>query len=304
MYGYAHMTNLRAMAWAKALHIPVLVRAESQAGGVQRSATTTPIKEKALPWLFKQVDGFLAIGSENRAYYRRYGVSDERIWSMPYTVDNTFFQERIAQVRPERERLRASLGLTPGRPIILYVSKLTARKRAADLLDAYVRLSPDGKQEPIPYLLFVGSGETREALEAKAASFGWSSIRFLGFKNQSELPAFFDLCDVFVLVSENEQWGLVINEVMNAGKPVIVSEGVGAASDLVSDGKNGFIVPVGDVATLSNRLTRLTTAEGASDLTQEMGKCSRQRIDTWSFKEDLAGLEAAVTRLCSSGKME
>jgi glycosyltransferase involved in cell wall biosynthesis len=291
MHGYAHLTNLRAMAIAKMRGIPVLLRAESQAGSAQRTRGTRQIKEAGLRLLLRQASAFLAIGSRNRAYYERYGVPPQRIFSMPYAVDNAFFQARVAEARERREAFRASLNLTPGRPIILFASKFIARKRAGDLLEAYRRLSQEGTREPEPYLLFIGEGEERATLEAKARETGWSSIRFLGFKNQTELPAYFDLCDVFVLASEREPWGLIVNEVMNAGKPVIVSEGVGSADDLVRNGENGYIVPVGDITALTNALRRIT-ADPA--LQQRMGDCSKEIIDRWSFYEDRIGLEQAL----------
>ena len=86
---------------------------------------------------------------------------------------------------------------------------------------------------------------------------GWDSIKFLGFKNQTELPAYYDLCDVFVLPSVYEPWGLVVNEVMNAGRAVIVSDQVGCGPDLVRPGENGYIFPAGDIAGLCGALKNI-----------------------------------------------
>jgi glycosyltransferase involved in cell wall biosynthesis len=237
------------------------------------------------------VDAFLAIGTRNAEYYRFYGVPEDRIFHMPYAVDNAFFRRRAAEARLYREHLRANLGLSRERPVILFASKLQKRKRPWDLLEAYRRLSPDGNSEPIPYLLFVGDGEERERLQRAVRELGWSSVRFLGFVNQTELPAFYDLADVFVLPSEREPWGLVVNEVMNAAKPVIVSDQVGAAWDLVKEGENGFIVPVGDVETLADRIRRLTVDRA---LAERMGAASARRIAVWDFEADLAGLITAL----------
>lgn len=291
MHGYAHSTNLRALHAAKSMNIKVLIRAESQAGSALRAPGTRDVKETLLRALLAQIDGFLCIGSLNRAYYQNYGVPESKLFSMPYAVDNAFFQARALDAHPQREALRAKLDLQPGRPIILFASKFVARKRAGDLLEAYARLSPDGKREPVPYLLFVGDGEQRLQLETRAATLGWQSIRFLGFKNQTELPALYDLCDVFALPSEREPWGLVVNEVMNAGKPLVVTDGVGSAPDLVRDGDNGFIVPVGDVAALSDRLWQMTAFP---DKAQRMGKASRRIIENWSFRENVEGLLHAL----------
>jgi glycosyltransferase involved in cell wall biosynthesis len=137
----------------------------------------------------------------------------------------------------------------------------------------------------------VGDGELRPKLEARVRELGWSSVRLPGFKNQTELPRYYDLCDVFVLPSEREPWGLVINEVMNAGKPVIVSDRVGAGPDLVRDGQNGFVVPVGDIDALADRLDVLTRSP---ETALKMGAKSRERIASWDFEADLRGLLAAL----------
>jgi len=117
---------------------------------------------------------------------------------------------------------------------------MNMRKRPSDLLDAYVCVSPDSQSEPRLYFLYAGDGEMRRELEGKAATTGWKSIRFLGFLNQSELPAYYDLCDAFVMPTVFEPWGFVVNEVLNAGKPVIGSDQVGCRPDLVCDGVNGL----------------------------------------------------------------
>jgi len=290
LHDYAQGTKLRALLAARALGVPVILRCESHLQSHPRSIARRAAKAILLRLLFRGVDAFLAIGAANRGYYLHYGVSPERIFMVPYAVDNHFFRcgaERAASARAE---LRAELALEPGRPVILYAAKLIAAKRPHDLLDAYLKLSADGC-EPRPYLLLVGDGAQRRSLELRARATGWRSIRFCGFIGQQELPRYYDLCDVFVLPSEFEPWGLVVNEAMNAGKPVVVTDRVGAAADLVRDGVNGFVVPARNVARLSASLGRL-----ADDplLRVRMGAASRSIIEHWDFEADLAGLLQAL----------
>ncbi len=291
LHGYAHQANLRALLIAKSLGLKVLLRGESHLMSHHRSPMKIWLKKVSFPKLFKLIDGFLAIGSLNKQYYLHYNVPNNRIFWMPYAVDNDFFQKRVEQSRPYRERLRLELGLKLDRPIILFASKLTQRKRARDLLEAYVRLSPDGSQEPRAYLIFIGDGEQRLELESRVKSLGWSSIKLLGFKNQSELPLYYDLCDVFVLPSEYEPWGLVVNEVMNAGKAIILSDHVGCGPDLLRDGENGFVFPVGNIDLLAERLKRIIYTP---QLMQRMGEASRKIIATWNFEADVHGLRQAL----------
>jgi glycosyltransferase involved in cell wall biosynthesis len=285
--GYAQQSVLRALAMAKLLGQVVLLRGDSHLMSANRSPARAWLKRRALPKLFRSIDGFLAVGTLNREYYRHYGVSEERIFHVPNAVDNDFFRAKAGEARKTREAFRAELGLQPGRPVILYASKLQAVKRPGDLLEAYRQLGGVASREPAPYLLLVGDGELRPSLEVSARDMGWSSIRFLGFKNQTELPRFYDLADVLVLPSQSETWGLVVNEVMNAGKPVIVSDRVGAAPDLVRDGENGFVAPVGQVGILADRLARLTSDR---TLASRMGQESLTRISSWNFEADAAGL--------------
>jgi glycosyltransferase involved in cell wall biosynthesis len=235
------------------------------------------------------------VGARNREYYRSYGVPAERIFMMPYAVDNASFQAAAARAHPSRELLRTSLGLPPGCPVILYASKFQSHKRTQDLLEAFIRMSPDGRKASPAALLFVGDGEERPALERRISALGWnsiqSSIQILGFRNQSELPALFDLCDIFVLPSAVEPWGLVINEVMNAGKAIVASDRVGAVPDLVRDGINGFVFPAGDVDALRDRLQRLVADPM---LTQNMGHASLRLVGSHNFAADRDGLLQAL----------
>ena len=116
-------------------------------------------------------------------------------------------------------------------------------------------------------------------------------MRFLGFKNQSELPAYYDLCEVFVLPSVFEPWGLVVNEVMNAGRAVIVSDQVGCAPDLVRHGENGFIFQAGNLADLAQALTKVLENQ---EICRLMGQNSRKIIGEWSLEADVRGLKSAL----------
>ncbi len=290
VHGWGHWSHVHAAFKANDLGVRVLLRGEAGSHLPPGSGLKQLVKQALLRRLFNRVDAFLAIGTRNREFYEAHGIGAGRIFPMPYAVDNEFFQKEARKAAVEREVLRASLGLEHDRPVVLYASKLTERKHPIDLVEAYARLSTDGKTEPRPYLLFVGDGEQRSSLEARARTLGWRSILFLGFKNQTELPKFYDLCDVFVLPSFNESWGLVVNEVMNAGKAVIVSDQVGAGADLVHAGNNGAVFTAGNVGELAQALAFVIQ----DDRYVEMGKHSLEAINRWGFREDIAGLRQAL----------
>ncbi|NYF80894.1 glycosyltransferase family 4 protein [Granulicella arctica] len=291
VHGYATVNAMHGILAANALGIPVLLRAESWLRDRVRGSVKLALKNLFLAGLKRLVDATLPIGTLNTEYWRHYFGDDFRQFLMPYAVDNGYFQQRSLEAKAGRAELLAELNLDPARPVILFASKLQHRKHCDDLLEAYLRLSPGEGIEPLPYLVIVGDGEARGALEQRAAEAGFESIRFCGFRNQSELPRYFDIASVFVLPSRHEPWGLIVNEVMNAGRAVIISDDVGCQPDLITDGVQGAIFPVRDVDALTDALRRvLATPETAI----AMGERAREHILRWSFEEDVRGLRTAL----------
>jgi glycosyltransferase involved in cell wall biosynthesis len=291
VHGYNHVAILIALARSTLIGVPVLFRGEGHRLAQMQTSLKRRLKNAIFRRVAREVSAFLAIGSMNRAYYEALGVESSRIFHVPYAVDNDAFQREAAKARVSRDEFRANLGLSADRPVILYVSKLQKRKRPMDLLSAYARLSPNGIDQPPADLIFVGEGEERSSLEKAIKALGWNSVHLLGFRNQDELPRFYDLCDVFVLPSEREPWGLVVNEVMNAGKPVICSSEVGAAYDLIEEDKNGFVYPVGDVAQLSQRIEFVLQSKARCE---EMGAASLKKIAHWGYLQDVEGIVKAA----------
>ncbi len=294
VHGYASVNSMHAMVAARSLGIPVLLRAESWLGDRERSSAKLAAKKLFFRGLGEMIDAVLPIGSLNDEYWHTYLGNGTPRFLMPYSVDNEYFQRRSREASSGRHELQQELNLDPSRPVILFASKLQARKRCDDLLEAYKLLSPGPGISPAPYLVIVGDGEQRGALERAAQETGFDSIRFCGFRNQSELPCFFDLCSVFVLPSRHEPWGLIVNEVMNAARPIIVTDEVGCQRDLITPGVEGEVFPAGDIPALAEALRRvLSTPEHA----HRMGQRALERIRSWSFEEDVVGLRHALAEV-------
>lgn len=294
VHGYATVNALQGILAAKALGIPVLVRADMWLQDRPRGRTKLVLKRLFFEWLKSMVDGVLTVGSLNEAYWKHYMGENVQLFRMPYAVDNEYFQRKSLEAQRSRGDLRKELGIEPGRPVILFASKLQERKHCNDLIEAYRILIDEGTSGPPPYLAIVGDGEERTRLEEQVKACNLEGVRFCGFRNQSELPRFFDLASVFVLPARHEPWGLIVNEVMNAGKAVIVSDDVGCYPDLIEDGVEGHVFPVGDARALADALRRvLATPQTA----KEMGQRALTRIDTWSFEEDIRALRSALATL-------
>lgn len=294
VHGYAMVNALHGMVAAKALGIPVLVRGDMWLGDRPRSGPKLFLKSLFFRWLREMVDGVLAVGTLNAEYWRHHLGDGIPLFLMPYAVDNDYFQRMSVDAVRNRSELRKELNLDAGRPVILFASKLQERKRCCDLLDAYEILMKSETGYAVPYLVIVGDGQERKALEERARANGLTDVRFCGFRNQSELPRFFDLSSVFVLPARHEPWGLIVNEVMNAGRAVIVSSEVGCQPDLVTDGVEGCVFPVGEVNALAEALRRVLSAP---ETAEQMGRRALERISTWSFEEDVAALRKAIAQL-------
>lgn len=296
IHGYASANSLQAILAASALGIPVLLRAESWLADRTRSPWKLAAKSLFFRTLRSGIAAVLPIGTVNAQYWSHYFGSSVPQFTMPYAVDNGYFAGLAKEAASRTQELRTDLGLDARRPVILFASKLQKRKNADHLLEAYRRLISAKSLQDQPYLVIVGDGEQRSALESRASELHLDGVRFAGFRNQSELPGFFQMADVFVLPSQHEPWGLIVNEAMACGCAIIVSTDVGSHADLVTDGVEGCIFPVGDVAALTAALQRVFAT---ADTAEHMGACARKRIAQWTYEQDVQGLRsalAAVTR--------
>jgi glycosyltransferase involved in cell wall biosynthesis len=287
VHGHTPGAMLLATAAAKMTRIPTFLRCETHLG-LRRSALKSWLRRPLIGTYYRLLDGVLAIGSANKEFYRAVGVAGGRIFDMPYAVDNDRFISGALLARSGRKELRISFGVQDDRPIVLYAAKFQRRKRPDDLLSAVARLSREGI---IFDLVMVGSGEMETELRAMVQQFRLANVHFAGFVNQATLPRVYAACDVFVLPSEDEPWGLAINEAMCAGLPIVASAEIGCVPDLVHEGRNGRTFPTGNVMGLTDALRPLLAD---SELRRRMGQASRDIIARWSYTECRAGLRAAL----------
>jgi glycosyltransferase involved in cell wall biosynthesis len=212
-------------------------------------------------------------------------IPAERISFTPYSVDNDWWTAQSGKV--DREAVRANWGAVPQTTVILFCAKLQPWKRPFDLLHAFAQASLSDA-----VLVYAGEGAQRTELEREAAAMGVSGrVRFLGFVNQSQLPAAYAAADLMVLPSEYEPFAVVVNEASCCGCPVVASDRVGAARDLIAPVDPGLIYPCGDVRALAVLLEELC---GDRERLHDLGHAARNRMASWSPKDTVAGTVAAV----------
>jgi glycosyltransferase involved in cell wall biosynthesis len=221
------------------------------------------------------------------------GIPAEHITFTPYSVDNDWWTAQSGQV--DREAVRANWGAMPQTAVILFCAKLQPWKRPFDLLYAFARA---GLHDAL--LVYAGEGTQRAELERESAALGVSSrVRFLGFVNQSQLPAVYTAADLMVLPSEYEPFAVVVNEASCCGCAVAVSDHVGAARDLIAPVDPDLIYPCGDLQALSRLLSELCGNRGRL---RQLGLAARDRMTCWSPESTVAGTLAAVRAALNRGR--
>lgn len=290
LHGYAYAAFVLAFFAAKSRGLPVFMRSETHLG-LQRSGWRQRLRDSVLGVAYRRLAGCLAIGSANRDYYRSLGVSESKIFDVPYTVDNDRFTAAASLTSDQRQQIREKYGLRNDQLVVLYASKFMRRKHPDDVIEAMAQLRAEGVQAS---LFLVGTGEIEDELHARVSALGLPDVVFGGFVNQAELPKVYAAADVFVLPSENEPWGLIVNEVMCAGLPVVVAAEVGCVPDLVKDSINGIHMRAGDVESLTNALRKVLLDD---DARQAMGRNSLKIIQGWSYAQCHQGIQAAIAGL-------
>jgi glycosyltransferase involved in cell wall biosynthesis len=286
--GYAYASFWITLAAAKLHRVPMLFGTDAQGlaplGGEKWKVT---VKRFVWPRLFRLAAVVIVPSSRGVAMMRSLGIPDYRLVLTPNVVDNDWWTKQAGKV--ERGEVRRGWGVPGDAPVILFCAKLQPWKRPLDVLNAFARADVAGS-----HLVFAGDGPLRSELESRAKSLGLEGrIHFLGFTNQSGLPAVYRGSDLLVLPSEYEPFGLVVNEAMLCGCPAIVSDRVGAGGDLISAGQTGYIFPCGDVENLAALLR-----EVLSDRVRlrRMSEAARRRMETWSPHENVEGQVLAIER--------
>jgi glycosyltransferase involved in cell wall biosynthesis len=289
----SHVGYVRATFWiaylaARSVGIPFIFGTD--ASSIEpRDESKLKLAAKKIIWpaVFSLAGQVLTASSAGRDMMISLGFPADRVSMTLDTVDNDWW---LAQANvANREEVRRSLGFSPHEKIILFCAKLQPWKRPMDLLPAFASAAiPDAK------LVFAGDGAQRAELEKEAATLNISGkVRFLGFVNQSQLPALYKSADLMVIPSRYEPFGLVVNEAMLCSCPVVASDRVGAVRDLIAHGETGYVYPCGNTLALAT-LLKSTLADPAQ--LQSIRERALQRIATWTPNASADALVEAVER--------
>lgn len=277
IFGYSIASYLMAFGAAWFAKTPILFRGEVVLRQ-NRPRWFQFWKDLFLKIIFKKVAAFLSIGSPSRAFYDYYNVPPDKIFFTPYAVDNDRFIKESESAKPLSGKIRKELNFKENAPIVFFSGKLIPKKRPFDLIKAHELLLEEGMETA---LIFAGDGALKNELEDYVAEKKLKNIRLLGFKNQTELPKYYGLADIFVLPSdEKEVSPLVINEAMCAALPIVMSGSIPSSVDFVNNGINGFTYPVGNIKKLAACLRAIIEN---SDKKKQMGKKSLEIIKNWTI---------------------
>ena len=269
-YGYAQKLQRRAIKWARSNGRSLFMISDSELRH-RRSLPVRLAKKLMLPAVLRKPDVFLTVGDANEAYFRAYGVSDQKLVRSFFPIDAVAFDEAIQRRSEIRGNIRQRHGIPDDRLVVLTVGKLVNWKRQEDLIRAIGRLRERGDEVAV---LVAGTGQDEAALRALAVQCGVGDAVFLGFVNPDSLIDYYLSVDAYVHCSSIEPHSLAISEAVYSGLPVVLSDRCGSygPTDDVRPGLNGYVYPCGDVNALADRLAKLASCR---ELRGQMGAESR-----------------------------
>lgn len=291
--GWSYPRALAALRWCCDHRIPAVVMSESAGHDFERMWWRERVKRR----IVRHFGAGLVGGTPHRAYLRELGMTEGDIFMGYDAVDIEHFTAGAEAVRSSGKNSRDQHSLPD--QYFLASGRFVPKKNFPRLIKAFAQYRRRVSSEEGWDLVLLGEGAERDAIEEAIDTEGVRErVHLPGFKQYDELPAYYGLAEAFVHPSTREQWGLVVNEAMAAGLPVIVSERCGCAPDLVDEGRNGFTFDPYDTSELAQLLVR--TAHG--DVNREqMGAASKNIIAEWGPERFATGLRKAAESALQAG---
>lgn len=297
--GWSDRCSLAALWWCTVMGIPTVVMSETTSWDFDRQW----IKEMLKRQLLKLCATGLVGGRAHVEYLQKLDIAPAKIFMGYDAVDNDYFSSRAGEIKSQATALRSQHHLPEN--YFLASARFVPKKNLSRLIQAYAdyrELSLRGNNGDCPQqpwdLVLLGDGPLRKTIEKQIISLGLAGhVLMPGFKQYEELPLYYALSNVFVHASTTEQWGLVVNEAMASGLPVLVSDRCGCALDLVVDGVTGFIFDPLDVKQLAQLMFRCSL--NSTDLVA-LGRAGEKRVADWGVERFASGLKDAAEAALAS----
>lgn len=289
--GWGHPLLLSALLIGAAFRRRISMESDTQLL-IGQGGWKNKVKQLFYPRLFSLVEILFPGGTRQQEYFRHYGVSETKIRIAQMTVDVTAIMHHVHDARNRAVTIKQQMGLPKAGLFFLYVGRLNEFKGGVeDLIDAFTLM----KEYQSIYLVIAGDGDLRAMVEDAAKTM--HRIIYLGRIHTQQVRDLYAVGDVLVLPSHFDNWGLVVNEAMAAGLPVIASDRVGCVDDLVRHGETGLVFPAQSVEELAGAMQTL-----ANDylLRDRLGNEGRKLISRWRLEDEAAILSSAWQGIATS----
>lgn len=285
VFGWAFKSHLKLMRYFHG-RIPVIFRGDSTWLRTHSSVKNT-LRELFLKWVYKHVDFAVYVGNQNEIYFKKCGLKSSQLVFGPHAIDNDRFLGFPEDYITRALDWKRKLGISPEELVIMYAGKLEKIKNPGFI----VKLAKEFIGLPVRFLI-VGNGPMEKVLREEAADN--QQVTFIDFQNQLTMPVVYRLCDLFILPSVSETWGLSVNEAMACGRGVLVRDTCGCATDLVIDDYNGFIFKVKEFDRLTKNIKELILDRRK---VSSFGENSLQKIKSFSYENVAQAVEQLLAQL-------
>ena len=271
--GYYDIASWTVLFYCKLKGIKTILSNESTANDHARNG----VKEYFKTLIIKQFDGYFNFGTLSENYILSLGINPQKMLVKKNCVDNKVLKEIYLKHYPKRNEQQQLLNVAPKN--FIFVGRLIDYKNLFNFLEAFHLARQKSKENW--GVIILGDGELKTDLQLFISNKNIQNVSFQSGVSWQQVPQYLALSNVLVLPSYSEPWGLVVNEAMACGLPVIVSEKCGCAIDLVKNGENGFIVEPNNIEQLTNLMLKFMNQEVDSE---HMGLVSEQIIAEYSPK--------------------
>lgn len=254
-YGYFQKLQRRAYQWAIKNKVKLAYISDSELRQ-SRNKLKDYLRGLYLKKYFSKIDYFLSVGNANEVFYKKYGISDDKIKRMHFPIDILLYEKSWNERAKLRTEARDQYAIKENEIVLSTVGKLVPWKNQDDIIKAMLQLENEGY---VLSLFIIGSGEMMEAWKIKATELNKSKVYFTGFTAIENLPAYYAATDIYVHPASVEPHSIAVSEAIYMGCPVIISDRCGSygISDDVQVEKNGFVYPFGKISELANKIKEL-----------------------------------------------